>query len=134
MIKTAFTIIKNKTGEIALIQEGGKQARGLWCLPGGHADGKETPEEAAIRETKEEVGLNVLLTKKILALEISGKEYLGYISENDKTIGISIFGTQASIGEIRKGDEELDARWFAKDEIKNLDLRWDFLKELLAKS
>jgi ADP-ribose pyrophosphatase YjhB (NUDIX family) len=134
MIKTAFTIVKNEIGKIALIQEGGEQARGLWCLPGGHADGRETPEAAAIRETKEEAGLNIQLTQKILTLEMNGKEYLGYISENDKTIGISIFGARSSTDEIRKGDEELDVRWFTKDEIEKLDLRWDFLKELLTKS
>jgi NADH pyrophosphatase NudC (nudix superfamily) len=65
---------------------------------------------------------------------MNGKEYLGYISENDKTIGISIFGARSSTDEIRKGDEELDVRWFTKDEIEKLDLRWDFLKELLTKS
>ena len=32
---------------------------GFYSLPGGHLDGKETAIEAAIREGKEEIGLNV---------------------------------------------------------------------------
>ena len=36
-----------------------------WDIPGGLADYGELPREAVIRETKEEVGLNILPTKVI---------------------------------------------------------------------
>lgn len=32
---------------------------GVWLQPGGHIEDRETPDEAAIRETKEETGLEV---------------------------------------------------------------------------
>ena len=32
---------------------------GIWLQPGGHVEERETPDEAAIRETMEEVGLEV---------------------------------------------------------------------------
>ncbi len=32
---------------------------GCWCLPSGHIEKGETPEEAAIREAKEEAGVDV---------------------------------------------------------------------------
>jgi len=132
-IKTAFVLIKNENGEIALIQEGGKQAKGLWCLPGGHADAGETLEEAAIRETMEESGLNVKIVKKLISKEMNGGEYLGNSDENDKLIQLDIFEGKLISGELTHGSQELDARWCAKEKIENLELRWKFLKGLLIK-
>lgn len=37
----------------------------VWVLPGGGIEQLETPEEAALREAKEEVGCNIQITRKI---------------------------------------------------------------------
>ena len=39
--------------------------KNYWDIPGGLADYEELPKEAVIRETKEEVGLNIIPTKII---------------------------------------------------------------------
>lgn len=68
----------DKTGKIgALIQQRGIQPKlGEWALTGGYIDGGETWEEAAVREVREELGLEILA--KDLAL-------VGVLSNTQKT-------------------------------------------------
>ena len=40
-----------------------KRHSGQWAFPGGRIDKGESPEEAALRETREEIGLNLPLRK-----------------------------------------------------------------------
>lgn len=57
----AMTLVASDNGEGAflLTRRGGRlpRHRGQWALPGGRLDPGETPEEAALRELAEEVGL-----------------------------------------------------------------------------
>lgn len=60
----AKVIIKSDKGTILLVKPDYKKT---WQLPGGGVDNGESPEEAAIREVREEIGLslspNDLITK-----------------------------------------------------------------------
>ena len=59
----AAAIIQNTAGNVLLVQQNyGSHA---WGTPGGVVEPGETPMEAAIRETSEEVGLNVTLSHLI---------------------------------------------------------------------
>jgi 8-oxo-dGTP diphosphatase len=76
-------ILQNINGEVLLAQrpKSKKIAPGIFHLPGGHLEFGETPEEALIREMKEE-----------FELEISVKEIIrsfSYLNENSHTVGIT---------------------------------------------
>lgn len=43
-------------GQVLLMK---RSDTGTWCLPGGHADVREVPAETAVREAREETGLDV---------------------------------------------------------------------------
>jgi 8-oxo-dGTP diphosphatase len=43
-----------------------------WCMPGGGVEAGETPEQAAIRELKEETNLDIRLVRKIGELALPG--------------------------------------------------------------
>lgn len=53
--------IMNKEGKILLQRRAYTKTKnpGLWAKTGGHVDAGETPEDAAIREIKEEIGLKI---------------------------------------------------------------------------
>ena len=44
---------------VLLIRRGGPHGGGTWSTPGGHLDYGETPDQCAIRETAEEVGVRL---------------------------------------------------------------------------
>ena len=61
--RAAVVLIED--GKIALIERH-RQEHHYFTLPGGHVDSGEAPEQAAIREAEEELGLQVAI-KRLLA-------------------------------------------------------------------
>ena len=51
------TVLLNEAGEILIVKSPYKD---YWTLPGGGIDEHETPRNAAIRETKEEIGIDIV--------------------------------------------------------------------------
>jgi len=59
----ADIIIEFPDGDIILIRRGVEPYKESWALPGGGVEIGETVEQAAIREAKEETGLDIQLDK-----------------------------------------------------------------------
>lgn len=55
----AGVIVEDREGRLLLIRRAKEPARGLLGIPGGFVDIGETAEESALRETREETGLEV---------------------------------------------------------------------------
>lgn len=69
---TGCGVIVIKDGEILI---GERKDNGLVCGPGGHIKMGETPEEAAIRETREEFGINIAETIPLTIISGMPAEY-----------------------------------------------------------
>ncbi len=59
-------VVFNDKDEILLVQE---RADSLWSLPGGWADVGYTPSEVAVKEVKEETGLDVEVVRLLAVLD-----------------------------------------------------------------
>jgi len=53
-------VVHDAAGRLLLIQRGHDPHRGLWSLPGGRVEPDESPEQALVREVREETGLDVV--------------------------------------------------------------------------
>lgn len=96
-----------------MVQEGHPKAYGLWNLPGGHLDEKENLLEGAMREAKEETGLEIEITG-ILSIQRNIKSYTNIVRVvfNAKKIG----------GEIAFDEDEILAvKWVTPEEIEQMD-------------
>ncbi len=69
--------------------------KAYWCMPGGGVEAGETPEQAAIRELKEETNLDIRLIRKIGELALprvthgytSGVTFLAEVIGGDMSLG-----------------------------------------------
>ncbi len=108
-------ILIEMEGGVVLVKRGGQVKPGQWALPSGYIEAEESVEEAAIRESREETGLQVELI-----------DLMGVYSfpEGPPTSGIIVFYRARPVGgTLRAGDDALDVRVFAPDELPELPFR-----------
>jgi ADP-ribose pyrophosphatase YjhB (NUDIX family) len=120
-VADVFIVYKNKV----LLRKHDKYK--IWLPPGGHIELDEDPNQAAIRETKEEVGLDINLIDSETPIrlfddskELIPPRFLNRHKINDSHEHISfIYFAAAKIDLIQQGETEMsDAiRWFANDEL-----------------
>ncbi|MFA4855474.1 MAG: NUDIX domain-containing protein [archaeon] len=107
--KLATSVILERDGKVLLLTRALEPLKGYWCLPGGYVCREETPEQAAIREAKEETGLGI---------EISG--ILGaYRIDNDPrgiTIDIIYIGCIKG-GKLRLNKESTKHGFFSASQL-----------------
>lgn len=99
----AFALIFNDNGEILLCHRRDIDA---WNLPGGGVEHGESPWEAAVRETREEVGLTVEVVR-----------LAGVYSKPDQKDVVFSFVCRIVGGEIVTSDEADDARYFPVQQL-----------------
>lgn len=58
----AAAVVIIRDGKILLVKRGVEPKKGLWSLPAGFIEVDETVQQCAIREVKEETGLDIELT------------------------------------------------------------------------
>ena len=106
-----------------------KRERLLWSLPKGHIETGETPEEAAIREVKEETGIESQIDKSLGVIDFW---FMAGGKRIHKTVHHYLFKEVG--GNLAPQESEVDeARWFPLEEIVNL-LAYPDEKKLIARS
>lgn len=120
-------IIKNSKGEILL----GKRTKemifypNLWGLPGGIIEYGEKIEDAAKRETEEEMGVKIKIIKKSKNIyeDFPKKECRFHL------INIPIYAKIIN-GTPKPKDETSEVRWFKPSELKKMKLAYNHKKIL----
>jgi len=79
----------------------------IWGLPGGGLEADETPEQAAIREAREETGYEVTIDRYIGKYHRSQFRDIRYVYRGHVTGGHAL----------ESGPETLAVKWFSVDEL-----------------
>ena len=105
------TIIADEDNRVVLVKRAIEPGYGKWVFPGGYVDRGEEVQAAAVREAREETGLDVRLDRLINIYSYAGR------------IPVIVVYAATMIGGCLACDEEgLEARFFDRDAIP-----WDEL-------
>lgn len=104
------------SGNKVLLVQRTEPIPGLWAVPGGFVDWGETFEAAAIREAKEETGLDIKVTDILGAYSDPTRDPRGHL------VAV-VFIAKKIGGKLKISHEHSDIKWF---DLKNIDS----LKEL----
>lgn len=119
VLPAVSVLIRDDLGRLLLMRE----AQTLrWQTIGGVVDPDESPEDAAVREAREESGAEV----RILGLRaaLGGADYRVQYPNGDLCSYVSIvYDAEIVGGRLGDGDDEVaELRWWPAEEIADLDL------------
>jgi ADP-ribose pyrophosphatase YjhB (NUDIX family) len=115
-MKVYISTIVKSDDKILLVKEGKQNCYGKWNVPSGHLEENESILAGAMREVKEETGLDVKPTKLI---GIYNNQY-----EGSNSIQFSFLAEVDTADDLSLDHQEiLDAKWVNINEASSYDLR-----------
>lgn len=112
-------IVVRKDDCVLLIQRGNPPRRGHWSLPGGVLEIGETWREAAVREVREECGIEIALGEIVDVVDIIVRDDAERAQYH---YAIVDFAADFVSGTLRAASDVWDARWVSPDELLKFEL------------
>lgn len=131
-IVAGITVIKNAEGKFLFMRRSSAEsyAAGKWDFPGGAKEFLESVEEGALRECKEEAGIDVQI-EKLLWYRVNQ----GATDKNTEFVAFYFLCSPLS-EDVQLSHEHDDYRWLTLEEAKELEcIPWmqDFYEQIETK-
>ncbi|MEU4789000.1 NUDIX domain-containing protein [Micromonospora tulbaghiae] len=118
-IVVAVTVfVQDEQGRVLLIQ---RTDNGLWALPGGAQDFGEYIAETAVRETREETGVDVEVTG-VVGIYTNPNHVVEYTDGEVRQQFSICFRARYIDGEPTPSDESSAVRWIAREDLGDLPI------------
>jgi 8-oxo-dGTP diphosphatase len=114
-------LIEDDEGRILLVRH---TSRDWWFFPGGHIERGETTSDCLQRELREEGELDVHPTGLSAVIEHRYRE------DGEDRIELNVLLRARSTGTIGAVEEKLEFRWVSVDELKDVEVLPESLKEV----
>ena len=118
VVPSASAVVTDELGRILLIK---RRDNKLWALPGGRHDVGETIEHTAVREVKEETGLDVEVTA-LTGIYTDPAHIVAFANGEVRQQFSLCFTTTLRGGQLAIDDESTDIAWTHPDHIADLPM------------
>ena len=105
---------QNEKTQVLLIKRGSEPCKDMWALPGGFMNIDESAEEAAIRELKEETGIDVKEVTQVGAYSKVDRD------PRERVITIAFYTVIDNPVKAVGQDDAKQAEWFTLDNLPTL--------------
>jgi mutator protein MutT len=124
-VLAAGAVVFDAQRRVLLVRRGRAPSAGEWTLPGGRVEPGETPEQAVVRELREETAIEGRIVAALGVMVIE-RQNGGVGAGVAVRYAIHEFAMEP-VGDAapRAGDDAADARWVARDELTRLGVRAD---------
>lgn len=122
-MKAGGVIIRRENGLFFILLLHRKELKD-WVFPKGHVEKGEDPYRTAVREIKEEVGLDVSDGKELPDIEYDN-------AENPNGISVKMYLFKSNRIDLKTIDGEGEPYWVSIDEVEN-KLSYDDLKNFFS--
>jgi ADP-ribose pyrophosphatase YjhB (NUDIX family) len=118
LVPAASAVVADQTGAILLIE---RTDNGLWTIPGGGMEVGETIAQTAIREVKEETGLDVAV-ERLVGIYSNPRHVIEY-SDGEVRQQFSVcFACRVTGGQMATSSESRRVGFFGPDEIEAMPI------------
>lgn len=116
-------------GRVVIVQRGTEPLKGQWSIPGGALEIGETLRQCAVREAKEETGLEIEAGE---VLEVFDAIYLQPDGRIQYHYVLIDFACRLLGGELKAGGDAVDARWVTGEQLDKHEIA-ETAKKVIAK-
>ena len=117
-VLTVDTVVFHE-GKVLLVKRGVEPFKGKWALPGGRVECGERVEDAALRELKEETGIEGELVTLISVYSDPNRDPRGHY------VSVAFLAVPKGSTEPKAATDAAEAKWFPLSEIPWNDLAFD---------
>jgi ADP-ribose pyrophosphatase YjhB (NUDIX family) len=119
LVPSVNVVVTNDEHEILLIR---RSDNGNWAVPGGAIDLGESLAEAAVRETREESGIECRITG-LVGIYTDPRHVIMYTSNGEVRQEFSIVLTAVAVGGTpTPSSESTEVRWVPREELADLQM------------
>jgi 8-oxo-dGTP diphosphatase len=114
-VQAVGVVLVDGRGNVLVIRRGRPPMQGAWTLPGGRVEPGETLEGAAVRELREETGVDARVVCALGPVTLQREGVTFVIHEHLATLTL-----QGDPAAIQAGDDAAAARWVPREALAAL--------------